>query len=143
MANNYKGSSRFILTYFEFRSKPPLITVICMDPRPTNYLRQNIFFSCPEMIQVSFSLLVSFSVFCYFTLLIVFLKKLLLLLLLYFFHENYFYFFMFRHVPECSVFRVLSQSGFYRNFFYRFLQFVLQNCEILLSVQGLYDKNSA
>ena len=138
MANNYKGSSRFILTYFEFRSKPPLITVICMDPRPTNYLRQNIFFSCPEMIQVSFSLLVSFSVFCYFTLLIVFLKKLLLLLLLYFFHENYFYFFMFRHVPECSVFRVLSTPVNIE-----WVQFVLQNCEILLSVQGLYDKNSA
>ena len=26
----------------------------------------------------------------------------------FFFHENYFNFFMFRHVPECSVFRVLS-----------------------------------
>ena len=143
MANNYKVSSRFVLIYFEFRSKPPLITVICMDPRPTNYLRKNIFFSCPEMIRVSFSFFLSFSVFCYFTLLLVFKKiilllLLLLLLLLYFFHENYFYFFMFRHVPECSVFRVLSTPVNIE-----WVQFVLQNCEILLSVQGLYDKNSA
>ena len=45
------------------------------------------------MIRVSFSLFLSLSVFCYFTLLLIF---------LFFFHENYFYFFMFRDVPECS-----------------------------------------
>ena len=102
-------SSRPILICFEFRSKPSLIAVICIDPRPTNYLRQNIVFSFPEMIRVSFSLFLSFSVFCYFTLLLVFTKNLLLLLLLlYLFHKNYFYFFMFRDVPECSVFLVLS-----------------------------------
>ena len=73
------------------------------------------------MIRVSFSLFLSFSVFCYFTLLVVI--KIILLLFIYFyffFHENYFYFFMFRnvpecsgmfrHVPECSVFRVLSTA---------------------------------
>ena len=66
-------SSRPILIYFEFRSKPSLITVISMDPRPTNYLRQNIVFSYPEMIRVSFSLFLSLSVFfCYFTLLSIF-----------------------------------------------------------------------
>ena len=81
-----------------------------MDPRPTNYLRQNIVFSYPEMIRVSFSLFLSLSVFCYFTLLLIFIKVILLLLLLLFiyFHENYCYFFMFRDVPECSMFLVLS-----------------------------------
>ena len=48
MANNYKRwlceeslktpSSRPILIYFEFRSKPSLITVICMDPHSPNKL---------------------------------------------------------------------------------------------------------
>ena len=58
------------------------------------------------MIRVSFSLFLSFSVFCYFRLLLIF-TKIILLLLLYFFHENYFYFFMFWDVPECSgMFRV-------------------------------------
>ena len=64
-----------------------------MDPRPINYLRQNIVFLYPEKIRVSFSLFLSLSVFCYFTLFLIF---------LFFFHENYFYFFMFRDVPECS-----------------------------------------
>ena len=77
-----------------------------MDPRPTNYLRQNIVFSYPEMIRVSFSLFLSLSVFCYFTLLLIFIKVILLLLLLLllfiYFHENYCYFFMFRNVPACS-----------------------------------------
>ena len=68
------------------------------------------------MIRVSFSLFLSLSVVCYFTLLLMFTKN--VLLLLFFFHENYFYFFMFRdvtecsgmfrNVPECSMFRVLS-----------------------------------
>ena len=72
-----------------------------MDPRPTNYLRQNIVFSYPEMIRVSFSLFNSFSFgFCYFKLLLIFIKIILLLIL--FFHENYFDFFMFRDVPACS-----------------------------------------
>ena len=65
------SSSRPSLIYFEFRSKPSLITVISMDPRPTNYLRQNIVFPYPEMIRVSFSLFLSLSVFCYFTLLLI------------------------------------------------------------------------
>ena len=48
MANNYKRwlceeslkppFSRPILIYFEFRSKPSLITVICMDPHSPNKL---------------------------------------------------------------------------------------------------------
>ena len=83
-----------------------------MDPRPINYLRQNIVFLYPEKIRVSFSLFLSLSVFCYFTLLLIFIKVILLLLLLLllfiYFHENYCYFFMFRDVPECSMFLVLS-----------------------------------
>ena len=88
-----------------------------MDPRPTNYLRQNIVFSYPEMIRVSFSLFLSFSVFGYFTLLLIFMKIILLFLLVFFFyfHENYFYFFMFRDVPGCSgMFRNVPCSWFYR-----------------------------
>ena len=71
-----------------------------MDPRPTNYLRQNIVFSYPEMIRVSFSLFLCLSVFCYFTLLLIFIKIVLLLLLLLlfiYFQENVFF-----HVPGCS-----------------------------------------
>ena len=86
---------------------------ISMDPRPTNYLRQNIVFSYPEMIRVSFSLFLCLSVFCYFTLLLIFIKIVLLLLLFFFFffHENYFYFCMFRDVPVCSgMFRILSTA---------------------------------
>ena len=89
-----------------------------------NYLRQNIVFSYSEMIRVSFSLLLYFLF--YFTLLLIFTKIILLYYYYYyyyyyfiiFFHENYFYFFMFgdvpgfsgmfRHVPECSEFRILS-----------------------------------
>ena len=90
-----------------------------MDPRPTNYLRQNIVFSYPEMIRVSFSLFLSLSVFCYFTLLLIFIKIILLLLLFYLFiFMKIIVIFscsgMFRHVPECSMFRNVPCSGFYR-----------------------------
>ena len=98
---------RPILIYFEFRSKPSLITVICMDPRPTNYLRENIFFSYPEMIRVSFSLFLSFSFSCYITLLLIFTKNILLLFFLIFFFMKIIFIFsfsgMFRNVP-CSGF---------------------------------------
>ena len=79
---------------------------ISMDPRPTNYLRQNIVFSYPEMIRVSFSLFLCLSVFCYFTLLLIFIKIVLLLLLFYLFFVMKMFFFscsgcsgMF-HVPD-------------------------------------------
>ena len=83
-----------------------------MDPRPTNYLPQNIAFSYPEMIRVSFSLFLSLSVFCYFTLLLIFIKIILLLLLFYLFIFMKIIFIfscsgMFRNVPTCSgMFRV-------------------------------------
>ena len=112
-------SSRPIFIYSEFRSKPSLITVISMDPRPTNYLRQNIVFSYPEMIRVSFSLFLSLSVFCYFTLLLIFMKIILLLLLLFFIFMKIIFIFscsgMFRSVPACSgMFRNVPCSGFCR-----------------------------
>ena len=75
-----------------------------MDPCPTNYLRQNIVFSYPEMIRVSFSLFLSLSVF-YFTLLLIFIKIILLLLLLFIFMKIIVIFScsgMFRNVPACS-----------------------------------------
>ena len=77
---------------------------ISMDPRPTNYLRQNIVFSYPEMIRVSFSLFLCLSVFCYFTLLLIFIKIVLLLLLFY-------YFFFMKIIFACSgMFRILSTA---------------------------------
>ena len=72
-----------------------------MDPRPTNYLRQNIVFSYPEIIRVSFSLFLYFSFFDIFN----FYKNYFIVINFFFFHENKFYFFMFRNV-RCS--------GFYR-----------------------------
>ena len=122
MANNYKRwlseeslktpSSRPTLIYFEFRSKPSLITVICINPHSPNkfnMLRQNIVFSNSERIPVSFSWLFHYFsfFFCYFTLLIIFTKIILLLLFYYFFFMKIYIFIfscsgMFRDVPECS-----------------------------------------
>ena len=101
-----------------------------MDPtRPKNSLRQNIVFSCSEMIPVSFSFFLSlflyFSFLCYvicfviinFAKIVFYLLLFLLLFIIiiiiiifielinYFFIKKYFNFFMFRDVP-CS--------GFYR-----------------------------
>ena len=69
-----------------------------MDPRPTNYLRQNIVFSYQEFFSFGFLL---------FYLFINFYKNHFIIIILFiYFPENYFYFLMFRDVPECS--------GFYR-----------------------------
>ena len=83
-----------------------------MDPRPTNYLRQNIVFSYSEMTRVSFSFFLSLSVFYYVTLLLIFMKIILLLLLFFIFSLKLFLFF---HVPGYSgMFRNVPCSGFYR-----------------------------
>ena len=83
---------------------------ISMDPRPTNYLRQNIVFSYPQMIRVSFSLFLCLSVFCYFTLLLIFIKIvfiIIIIIIFIYFHENVFF--------SCSgMFRNVPFSGFYR-----------------------------
>ena len=68
------------------------------------------------MILVSFSLFLSLSVFCYFTLLLIIMKIIIIIIIIIiilftYFHGNYFYFLMFRHVPECSMFPVLSTPG--------------------------------
>ena len=77
-----------------------------MDPRPINYLRQNIVFLYPEKIRVSFSLFLSLSVFCYFTLLLIFIKIILLLLFYLFIFMKIIVIFscseMFRNVAEFS-----------------------------------------
>ena len=131
MANIYKRwlcdeslktlSSRPILIYFEFRSKPSLITVISMDPRPTNYLRQNIVFSYPEMIRVSFSLISFFFGFLLFYVIVSFYKNyfITIIIIYWFIYFHYYFFswklFLFFHVPECSgMFRNVPCSRFYR-----------------------------
>ena len=125
MANNYKrwlceeslktSSSRPILIYFEFRSKPSLITVICMDPHSPNKLFATKYCFLVLGDDTSFffflSLFFGFFFFCYFTLLLTFKKILLLLLLLLLFHEIFFSG-MFRDFPECSgIFRNVPRSG--------------------------------
>ena len=115
-------SSRPILIYFKFRSKPSLITVICVDPHSPKkwFATKYCFLILDEFLFLYFSCFF----FCYFVilLLLIFTKTMLLLSfffqLIFFFHENYFYLFMFRdvpgccgmfrNVPECSMFLVLS-----------------------------------
>ena len=98
-----------VVVNFEFRSKLSLTSVICMDPRPTNYLRQIYCFLIPGD-DSSFFFFISFSFgFLLFYVIINFYKNYFIIIIVFkfFFHENYFYFFMFRDVPECSgMFRV-------------------------------------
>ena len=114
MANNTRGgcvrkawklsSSWPILIYFEFRSKPSLITVICMDPHSPNKLFVTkycflIRFSFSTSFFPFSSLFFSFFFFfCYFTLLLIFTKIIII-----FSCSG-----IFGSVPACSVFRVLS-----------------------------------
>ena len=100
-----------------------------MDPRHTNYLRQNIVFSYLKMIRVSFSLFLCLAVFCYFTLLFIFIKIVLLSLLFYLFIFMKMLFFhvpgcsgMFRNVPACSgMFHVpgFINAPFWRPFYFK------------------------
>ena len=109
-------SSRPILIYFEFRSKPSLVTVFAWTlTHPTNFnlLRQDIVFSYSERIPVSFSWLFhyfSFFFFGYYTLLLIFTKTILLLL--------FYYIFFFMKIIilfSCTeVLRSVPCSGFYR-----------------------------
>ena len=126
MANNYKRwlceeslktpSSRPILIYLEFRSKPTLITVICMNPHLPNKFQfvatKYYFFILREDTSFFFLIIyiIIFRFFCYFTLLLIFTKIILLLLFYYiFFFMKYFSCSgMSRNVPGCSMFLVLS-----------------------------------
>ena len=106
-------SSRPILIYFEFRSKPSLITVICMDPHSPNKLFATKYCFLILVDDTSFFFFISLFLFfwCYFTLLLIF-TKIILLLLLFFFSWKLFLFF---HVPGYSgMFRDVPCSGFYR-----------------------------
>ena len=110
---------------FEFRSKPSLITVICMDPHSPNKIsatkycflilgNDSRFFSLID----HFLFFVFFLVIlCYFVI-INFNKTYVIIIILFnsfFFHESYFYIFMFRDVPACfGMFRNVPCSGFHR-----------------------------
>ena len=110
------ASSRSVLIYFEFRSKPSFITVICMYPRPTNYLRQNIVFSYPDMIWVSFSSFLSLPLF---DVILNFYKKYFITVIIIIIIINNFFAwkaFLFFHVPGCSgKFRNVLCFWFYRH----------------------------
>ena len=125
MANNYKRwlceeslktpSSRPILIYFEFRSKPSLITVICMNPQQTLICCDKIFSHTQRGYQFLFLdyFIIFQGFFCYFTFLLIFTKifSLLLFYNIFFFTKNILIFLcsgMFQNVPGCSMFRVLS-----------------------------------
>ena len=127
MANNTRGgcvrkawklsSSWPILIYFEFRSKPSLITVICMDPHSPNKL-----FVTKYGFLMRFSFSISFFPFSFLFFSFFFFFFFLLFYVVINFYKNHYYFSFFFHenfiifscsgifgsVPACSVFRVLS-----------------------------------
>ena len=116
-------SSRPILICFEFRSKPSLITVICMDPHSPNKLFATKY--CFLILGDEFLFRNHFFIFRFFVVVILcfsviinFYKNYVIIIILFnwfFFHENYFYFFMFRDVPLCSgMFRNVPCCWFYR-----------------------------
>ena len=116
-------SSRPILIYFEFRGKPSLITVICMNPHSPNKFQFVATKYCFLMLREDTSFLINslfFVFFCYFTSLLIFTKIIILLSFYYiFFSWKLFFIFschgMFRNVPACSgKFRNVPCSGFYR-----------------------------
>ena len=109
-------------THFEFRSKPLLITVICMDPRSPNKLFATKYSFLILVDDTSFFLFISLFLSLFFLALfyvIINFYKNNFIIIIFFFITIFLYFFMFvrdvpgvsgmfRHVPECSVFRVLS-----------------------------------
>ena len=118
-------SSRPILIYFEFRSKPSLITVIWMDPHsPKKFIATKYCFLILGDDTSFFFLIISvflrlFVILCYFA--IINFYKIILLLLFYlikfFFMKIVFVSScsgMSRDVPACSVFLVLSTFRDYR-----------------------------
>ena len=109
-------------THFEFRSKPSLITVICMNPRSPNKLFATKYSFLILVDDTSFFLFISLFLSLFFLVLfyvIINFYKNNFTIIIFFFITIFFYFFMlvrdvpgvsgmFRHVPEWSVFRVLS-----------------------------------
>ena len=114
-------SSRTISIYFEFRSKPSLITIICMDPHSPNKLiakKYCFLILLDEQIPVSFSwsdfLIFLLSVIsCYFVIINFYQNYVIIIniiIIFFFFMKIIFYFFTFRDVPECS--RMFRVPGF-------------------------------
>ena len=116
MANIYKRwlceeslktpSSRPILIYFEFRSKPSLITVICMDPHSPNKLFATkycflILVDETSLDDTSFFFFISF--FFFFVIINFYKNHFIIIIFLFFFSCSW----IFRNVPACSgMFRV-------------------------------------
>ena len=117
---------RPILIYFEFRSKPLLITVICMDPHSPNKLFATQYcFLIPwddTSFFVSLFLYFSFFLFWLFYVIINFYKNHFIIMIFFFSSWKLFLFFhvpgcsgIFRIVPACSgMFQNVPCSGFYR-----------------------------
>ena len=108
-------SSRPISIYFEFRSKPSLITVICMDPHSPNKLFATKY--CFLILGDEFLFLNHFFIFRFFflfyviLLLLIFTKTMLLLS----FYLIIFFFMKITFIFSCSgMFRNVPCSGFYR-----------------------------
>ena len=131
MANIYKRwlcdeslktlSSRPILIYFEFRSKPSLITVICMDPHSPNKLFATKYCFLKPGDDTSFFFFISFSFgFLLFYVIINFYKNYFIIIILFIIFMTIIFIFsclgMFRNVPECSMFRVLSTPSVHCDF---------------------------
>ena len=157
MANIYKRwlceeslktpSSRPILIYFEFRSKPSLITVICMDPHSPNKLFATKYCFLILGDDTSFFFFISlFFVFFFFSLFYViinfyknhFIIIIIIILLFLFFLWKIFLFFLvpacsgiFRIVPACSeMFRVPGFIDAHKN------ALSLEKGEIRIKTQG-------
>ena len=156
MANNTRAGcvrkarkpSSSILIYFEFRSKPSLITVICMDPHSPNKLFVTKY--C-FLIRVSFSISFFsfffsflFLFFLLFYVVINFYKNhfIIVIIIFLFFHENFFIFScsgMFRDFRECSgMFRVPCLIDGRRELTFHHLQgsYALPNNFFLLAKKG-------
>ena len=97
-------SSSPILICFEFRGKPSRVTVICMNHHSPNKFiaTKYCFLILGDDTSVFFflSLFFVFMLFCCYYKIYVYIFY---SIFFFFFHEN-----MFRHVPACSVFLVLS-----------------------------------
>ena len=128
MANNTRGgcvrkackpsSSRPISIYFEFRSKPSLITVICIGSHSPNKLFATKYcFLILGILHCTsfFFFFFPFFLWLFYVIIKFYKNHFIIIIIFFFFHENFFLFLhvpwcsrIFRNVPECSVFRVLT-----------------------------------
>ena len=110
-------SSRPILIYFEFRSKPSLITVIWMDPHsPKKFIATKYCFLILGddtsffflIISVFFVFLLFYAILCYFVIISFYKNYFIIIILFYFFSWKLF---LFLHVPGYSG---IMSSGMFR-----------------------------